>query len=275
MDILDALWLGLLQGLTEFLPVSSSGHLVILQHFLGIEEPQIFFDVMVHVGTLVAIIFVYFQDIQELTIVFFRSILDTDSYRHPVKKIKTNPELKFLWFVILGTIPTAIIALLFKDWLEAAFAYPAVVAIMLIVTGTLLQMPRLRKTETERELKSWDAIRVGIMQGGAILPGISRSGSTISIALFTGVSPETAARYSFLLSIPAITGATILKLKDIGVTFASTSIITVLVGTLTAFLVGYFALKFLIRILNRGKFYVFSYYCWALGVFVLSGISLR
>lgn len=267
MDILDAIWLGLLQGLTEFLPVSSSGHLVILQHFLGIDEPQIFFDVMLHVGTLGSIIFVYFRDIRTIATVFLSSIFTADSYRHPVKKIKAASELKFLWLVILGTIPTVIIALIFKKWLKSAFDYPAVAASMLIVTGLLLQMPRLRKTETERALNSLDAVRIGIMQGVAIMPGISRSGSTISTALFTGISPKTAARYSFLLSIPAIIGATILELKDL--TEIAIPIFTLLIGTLTAFLVGYFALRFLIGMLNRGKLHVFSYYCWGLGVIVL------
>jgi len=267
VNILDAFWLGLLQGLTEFLPVSSSGHLVILQYFLGIDEPQIFFDVMVHIGTLGAIFFVYFHDIQNLARTFVSSLFDADIYRNPVKKIKEDSELKFLWLIILGTIPTVIIALVFKSWLESVFASPSVAAAMLIITGMLLQMPRFRKIEKRRGLNSWDALRVGIMQGGAIMPGISRSGSTISIALFTGVSPNNAARFSFLLSIPAIIGATILELKDLSE--ISVTITTILVGTFTAFLVGYIALRVLIGMLNRGKLHVFSYYCWALGLIVL------
>ncbi|MFQ5754166.1 MAG: undecaprenyl-diphosphate phosphatase, partial [bacterium] len=249
--------LGLLQGLTEFLPVSSSGHLVLMQHFMGIKEPQLFFDIMVHVGTLGAICLVYFRAIGKITKGCVRSLRYRKFYRSPFLAFSKNAELRFAWFIILGSIPAGLIGVLLKDTIESAFASPIIVACMLIVTGLLLQLSRVaeKKSNPRQALNNWDAIRMGIAQAIAIMPGISRSGSTISIGLATNVSPQTAAQYSFLLSVPAILGALVLDLKDVHeVALAPISII---VGTLTAFIVGYIALRGLLAILNRGRFVIF------------------
>ena len=266
MTILEAIVLGVLQGITEFLPVSSSGHLVLMQYFLGIKESQVFFDVMLHFGTLGAVIIVYYQLIRSLVRTGFSTLFQADLYRRPRLTISNTPDLRLIWFLLLGSIPTGLIALLFKDSLESIFDKPMVVAGMLIITGLILQLSRLgqRQRQTETALKAWHTPLVGIVQGLAVIPGISRSGSTISISLLLGLSPQVAAQYSFLLSIPAILGAVVLKLKDVGeITIVPTVIVA---GTLTSFIVGYIALRFLLVLLNRGKFSIFSYYCFALGI---------
>ena len=274
MTILEAIVLGVLQGITEFLPVSSSGHLVLMQHFLGIKESQVFFDVMLHFGTLGAVIIVYYQLIGSLMRTGFATLFQADFYRHPRLTISNSPDLRLIWFLLLGSIPTGLIALLFKDSIEAIFGKPMVVAGMLIITGLILQLSRLgqRRRQTETPLRAWHTPLVGIVQGLAIIPGISRSGSTISISLLLGLSPQVAAQYSFLLSIPAILGAVILKLKDVEkITIAPTVIVA---GILTSFIVGYIALRFLLALLNRGKFSIFSYYCFALAIVAAMSIWL-
>ena len=274
MTILEAIVLGILQGITEFLPVSSSGHLVLMQHFLGIKESQIFFDVMLHFGTLGAVIIVYYRLIGSLIRTGFFALFQADFYRHPRRTVSNTSDLRMLWYLLLGSIPTGLIAVLFKNSLETIFGKPMVVAAMLIVTGLILQLSRLehRRLQAETRLQAWHSPLIGIVQGLAIIPGISRSGSTISISLLLGLSPQAAAQYSFLLSIPAILGAVILKLKDVGeITIAPTVIVA---GTLTSSVVGYIALRFLLAILNRGKFSVFSYYCFALGIIAAVSIWL-
>lgn len=267
MTIIDAIVLGVLQGLTEFLPVSSSGHLVLMQHFLGMKEPQVFFDVMLHVGTLGAVVVVYRQSIWSLTRTSISTSASASFYRHPIRTIKNNRDLNLVWLILIGSIPTGLIAILFKDWLEALFAKPRIVAAMLIVTGLMLQLPRLRREKMHGDLplRTWHTPLIGIAQGFAITPGISRSGSTISLSLMLGISPQIAAQYSFLLAIPAILGALFLKLKDV----AEVTLVPTMIGTLTAFVAGYIALRILLSMLNRGKFSLFSYYCFALGGTVL------
>ena len=273
MKIWKAVVLGILQGLTEFLPVSSSGHLVLMQHFLGLEEPQVFFDVMLHLGTLGAVVIVYRHPIWLLLRESGTALVNPDFYRHPIRTVEGSRHLKLLWFLMLGSVPTGIIAVLFKDQLESIFAKPMVVGSMLIVTGLILQLPRLRRKADNAELplKAWHTPLIGIAQGLAITPGISRSGSTISLPLLFGVSPQTAAEYAFLLSIPAILGAVALKLRDI----AEITVLPVMVGTLASFIVGYIALRILLVTLNRGKFSIFSYYCFALGGAVILLLALQ
>ncbi|MCG9128201.1 undecaprenyl-diphosphate phosphatase [Candidatus Poribacteria bacterium] len=270
MTLLDAILLGILQGLTEFLPISSSGHLVLAQHFLGLNEPLVFFDVMLHVGTLAAVIVAYRQSITRLLFNGVSSIVDIDFYRNPIQKVKTSNDLKFIWLILLGSIPTGLIAVLFKSQLESLFDKVWLVSLMLVLTGIILQLPRLRKANNDsreplgKGLKSWHAPFIGIAQGCAITPGISRSGSTISLSLFMGIPAKIAAEYSFLLSIPAILGAVVLKIRDIG--DATTPYYILGSGMLASFVVGYIALRFLLVVLNRGKFSLFTYYCVALGI---------
>ena len=269
MTILEAVVLGIIQGITEFLPVSSSGHLALMQHFLGLREPQVFFDVMLHLGTLGAVIIVYKQSIQHLAGVGFSTVMNPRFYRHPATYINGSVDLKLIWFILIGSVPTGVIAIAFKQQLEALFVKPTIVAVMLMTTGVILQLPRLRGNTVQEDcpLRFWHSPLIGIAQGLAVTPGISRSGATISMSLLLGISPKKAARFSFLLSIPAILGAVLLKLKD--VVSISVDITAVVVGTLTSFLVGYIALRVLLAMLDRGKFSGFSYYCFALGIGVL------
>ena len=270
MNFFEALLLGILQGLTEFLPVSSSGHLVLAQAFLGLKEPLVFFDVMLHVGTLAAVLVVYRGAIGNLI----------SGGVSAIARRNVSPELKFIWLILLGSIPTGVIAMLFKDTLEAAFDKVWLVSVMLIVTGGILQLPRLRRDgafpkrasgnngsasdAADTGMRWWHAPLIGIAQGCAITPGISRSGTTISLALLCGISAKTAAEYSFLLSIPAILGAVVLKMRDVVDTAIPIHIIAG--GMLASFVVGYIVLRLLLVMLNRGKFSVFSYYCVALGL---------
>ena len=270
MTFLEAILLGILQGLTEFLPVSSSGHLVLAQQFLGLKEPLVFFDVMLHVGTLAAVLMVYRDAIGRLVIGGLSALRDRQFWRHPSTSFNNSPDLKFIWLILLGSIPTGVIAVVFKSELESFFEEVRIVSIMLILTGVILQLPRLRRENADtpenstQSLKTWHAPLIGIAQGCAITPGISRSGTTISLGLFLGIPAKTAAEYSFLLSIPAILGAVVLKVRDLGDTAIAIHIVGG--GMLAAFIVGYIALRFLLVVLNRGKFSVFSYYCIALGV---------
>lgn len=269
MTILEAVMLGILQGVTEFLPVSSSGHLALMQHFLGLREPQVFFDVMLHLGTLGAVIIAYRRSIRELAGASLSAIANPRFYRRPISTIKGSTNLKLIWFIFLGSVPTGAIAIVFKQQLEALFVKPTVVAMMLMTTGVILQLPRLRRNTVPGDcpVRFWHSPLIGIAQGLAITPGISRSGATISLALLLGISSKQAARFSFLLSIPAILGAVLLKLKDVA--SISVSPMAVVIGTLTAFAVGYIALRVLLAALDRGKFIGFSYYCFALGAGVL------
>ena len=229
MTLLEAIFLGILQGLTEFLPVSSSGHLVLAQKYLGLNEPMVFFDVMLHVGTLAAVLVVYRGAIVRLVLGGFSTFGDKQFYRKPIVTVRSSQELMFIWLILLGSIPTGIIAVLFKTQLESLFNEVRLVSMMLILTGIILQLPRLRKQNTDspdstiekEKLKTWQAPLIGIAQGCAITPGISRSGSTISLGLFLGIPAKTAAEYSFLLSVPAILGAVALKISDIGDTTIS------------------------------------------------------
>ena len=274
MTLLEAIILGILQGLTEFLPVSSSGHLALAQHFLGLKEPLVFFDVMLHVGTLAAVIVVYRGAITRLAIGCISTLTNTELYRQPIKTFNSSNELRFVLLILFGSIPTGIIAVLFKTELESFFEDVLFVSVMLILTGIILQLPRIwtfiwidsaENSETSpHNVKVWHAPLIGIAQGCAITPGISRSGSTISIALLLGIPAKLAAEYSFLLSIPAILGAVALKVSDIADTSMPFYILGA--GMVTSFVVGYIALRLLLVVLNRGQFSLFTYYCVVLGL---------
>ena len=211
--------------------------------------------------------FVYRDAIKRLVIGGLSTLGDKELWRQPRETLNSSAELKFIGLILLGSIPTGIIAVLFKTELESFFDEVRLVSIMLILTGVILQLPRLRREKADNsvgQLKTWHAPLIGIAQGCAITPGISRSGTTISLALFLGIPAKTAAEYSFLLSIPAILGAVALKIRDVGDTTVPLHIVGT--GMIASFIVGYIALRFLLVILNRGKFSLFSYYCIALGL---------
>lgn len=264
MTLLKAIILGIVQGLTEFLPISSSGHLVLAQSILNVKEPPLFFDTMLHFGTLLAVVVFFRRDIVDILL----SILGRDPSlvnRNSNYKTKKSARL-FAWYIIIGTIPTLMIALILKKTVEKAFSDPLVVSMMLIITGTILWLST-RIGQRGKQLNASRAIIIGVVQGISTLPGISRSGSTISTALMAGIDGEQSAKFSLLLSLPAVFGATILQLRDID--SFNFPIIAIIIGALTAFVVGYISISFLVRTLKRGHFSVFAYYCWAIGAFSL------
>ncbi len=269
MNVIDSIILGIIQGLTEFLPVSSSGHLVISQSLLKIDSPGILMEVSLHIGTLIAICAVFWRDILLILCESGLSLAKLASKKRPAEILAEHPNANLAVMIIAGTIPTVIIGLLFEDAFERLFSSPVLVGAMLIVTGVILWLTKLVKINKpgNESIGFLRALIIGTVQGMAIMPGISRSGSTIAAASFMGIERSMAARFSFLLSLPAIMGAAVLKFSDVAAN--NVSVIIVAIGTITATIIGYFALRFLVNIINKGKFYVFSYYCWALGVFTI------
>jgi undecaprenyl-diphosphatase len=223
------------------------------------EEPKIFFDVMLHIGTLLAVIVYFWKDILEI----FQGIGTTLG-----QKRKEQPGTRLLLWIIVASVPTGLMGLLFKDWFESFFSDPKLVGGMLLVTGLFLWLTRWTKREGKKIMKmGWlDSVLIGIAQGIAIIPGISRSGATISTGLFCGLDRDLCARFSFLLSIPAILGATVLEFKRIG---SIQELGITLVGTLAAFGMGILSLAFLIKINRIGKISNFSYYCWIIGLAII------
>ena len=255
MNLPEVIFLGIVQGVTEFLPISSSGHLVFFQSLLSMEEPPLFFDIMLHFGTLLAVVVYFWTDIWKIV----RGIRTTLR-----GKKEGQEEAKLLLWIVLATLPTGLMGIFLKDWFESFFSRPKLVGVMLIVTGLVLWLTRWAKKE-ERNIgkMGWmDALIIGIAQGLAIIPGISRSGATISTGLFCGLDRELSGKFSFLLSIPAILGAILLEFKkfDSGQQF-----LTLLIGTAIAFGVGIFSLKFLMKIIKFGEISKFSYYCAGVG----------
>lgn len=272
MNTFVAIVLGIVQGLTEFLPISSSGHLVIFQELFGmndLEESHLLFDTLLHFGTLLSIFLVYNKDMYYLIKEFFGIL--TDISKGEVN-IHASPYRKMIMLLITATIPTVIIGLLFKDMFDLMFKSIRVVGFTLLFTGFLLSISNklISGSKDEADAKYSNAFIIGLFQGMAIMPGISRSGSTIVAGLLNGFKKEFAVKFSFLISIPAILGAAVLQIPDLlrqGID--STIIFPYIAGTLAAAITGFIAIKFLINLLNKGKFYLFSYYCWGVGVFII------
>lgn len=266
MNGTEAALLGLIQGLTEFLPVSSSGHLVLLQHLFGWTEPELFFDVSVHFGTLLAVCAVFAADLRKMAAaaVSLPSRLRSAGGIGPA--LRKDTELRMIALIAAGSVPTAAIGLMFHRIAERLFGSIFLVGVTLMVTGVLLWLTRYTAASGRsiRGFRFADAVVVGLVQGLAILPGISRSGSTIAVSLFLGIDRELAGRFSFLLSLPAICGAMLLSLKDAAGS-GSVPPLWVLTGAAVAAGVGYAALRLLMHIVKRGTLHRFAPYCWALG----------
>ena len=267
MTLFSAILLGLIQGLTEFLPVSSSGHLVITQTLLGFKEPPILFDVMVHGGTLTAVLIFFRRDIFLIIKGIFKSQpIDSDN---PASK---NEGRWFAVLILIGTIPALVIGFAFKDFLESLFASAITVGFMLWITAFILLIAdrRMRREKTVTDMSPLDALLIGIMQAIAIIPGISRSGFTISTGIFRKLTSETAARFSFLLSVPAIFGAFILEALDVE-NITANELGIYLVGTIVAAVAGYLSIALLIRMITVHRLKVFSIYLWVLGMVIVWG----
>jgi undecaprenyl-diphosphatase len=267
LSLIQAVILGALQGLTEFLPISSSGHLVLGESLLKVKFDDISFDVFLHLGTLLAVVIFFRHAIWKMLRAVYlktKSILTKS-------RINTYHEedWQLFWLIVLGTIPAGLIGVGFKDFFEKAFSSVRTVSLLLLFTGTVLFLTRYFKGIREK-LKWADALWVGLAQAIAILPGVSRSGLTISAGIFRKVEPAKAAEFSFLLSLPAVLGASILELKDLLSQSNKSGGLTIyLAGAVTALIVGYIAIKFLLGVIKRGKFQYFGYYCFAVGLFFL------
>lgn len=270
LNTVEAIILGVVQGLTEFLPVSSSGHLVLFQNLFGFQEPELLFDICLHVGTLAAVLVVFFRDIIQILIALVRIPAHIKPAGGLLRLCQTDPSVRMALLIVVGSIPTAIIGLLFKEITDQLFGSTAIVGCMLIVTGSLLWLTRLveKKGRTVSETTFVDALIIGTVQGLAILPGISRSGSTISTALFLGVDRKVAGRFSFLLSIPAIVGALVLGLDEPELQ-TSIPLETIIAGSMISALVGGLALVILLRLVDRGQLHRFTPYCWLVGIITI------
>ncbi len=267
MTIWESFILGLIQGLTEFLPVSSSGHLTLFGAWLDVSggegDPYRFFVVATHFGTLLAILLYYRRDLGELIAAFFRTLgrggrpLELDI-----------PRLKLIGIILAGTVPAVIVGLTLDDTLERLFTEPLPAAIFLTITGFILLSTKWTGPKAKNEVGWRSGLLTGLAQAFAILPGISRSGSTISMALAAGVDRREAARFAFLLAIPALVGAALfdtLKIESL----AAVDWPVILVGMVTAFVSGFFALVWLIRLLAKQSFWKFAFYCWGLSALAL------
>jgi undecaprenyl-diphosphatase len=253
MNLFQTLVLAFVQGVTEFLPVSSSGHLVIFQKLFGLTEAPILFDVLLHVGTLISIVF------------YFRKSLFT------LLKFEKN-DIKLIALIILGTVPAVLVGFLAKDQIEAAFNSLKMTGISFLITAIFLFSTKLiNNVKAKKELSdlTWiDALVVGIFQAIAILPGVSRSGATITGSLWRGLSSNAAFVFSFYLAILAIFGAAVLKIKDVA-SYSPNELIFGFIGLVVSSFVGYFALKFLEGILKSSKLWYFCFYCLGLGIILL------
>lgn len=251
--------LGVIQGITEFLPISSSGHLVIFSHLFGLQGPDnALLDALLHFGTLLAVLIVFWGRIKRLIVGVFSG---------------STEESRYLLFLIIATIPIGVVGLLARDVIEAAFSSVRSAGIGLLITGSFLWPLRLRSgTDRESDDFNWkDALTIGIAQVAALLPGISRSGVTISTGLFKDLDPDLAAEFSFLLMVPAVLGANILQVWGgfVGNTGSSLPLLAYGIGTLASGISGVIAIKWLLNLIRKGELTRFSYYCLGVGGAVL------
>ena len=247
MTFIDGIILGIIQGLTEFLPISSSGHLVLVQEILGLELPGNDFEILLHLGTLCSILVVFFKDIKNIFLT-----------------VSSKETQRFILMIIIGTLPALVIGLGLKDLITELFDNLLVVGFALIFTGlTLISSFYFNRQKNEYSI--FRSFLIGIAQAVAIIPGISRSGMTISCALLLGLGSKQAAKFSFLLAIPVIGGAGILMVTDIE-TASSIDFSTLMGGLFSSFFIGVVALKWLLAWLEDGKFHYFGIYCLLIGI---------
>ncbi|MDD2210715.1 MAG: undecaprenyl-diphosphate phosphatase [Candidatus Cloacimonetes bacterium] len=265
MNFLQAVFLGIIQGLTEFIPVSSSGHLVLAQHFLGIEAgSDISFEIFLHLGTLLAVLVFFIRQIWDLIVSLFswKSGLDGETHR------KNRATIAYL---IIATFTTGVFYLVFKDLLKSAYQSPIFVAFMLLITGLIIFASDFVKNSSipSSNIGFIKSVFIGLAQGLAIIPGISRSGTTISTSLFCGVKRKDAAHFSFLLSIPAIMAANIGEMNQLR--SLNPSVLHIYIaGFIAAFISGYMVIAFLIRLIQSGSLKYFAFYVWLVGAIAIS-----
>jgi len=251
VTLIEVFILAVVQGLTEWLPVSSSGHLVITQKVLGLNLPLIY-SVMLHVGTLIVVLTVFRKDVAEIIKALVKRDLETE-------------EGKLALFIAVGSVPIAIIGFIFHDFFESLFSNLPAVGLALLITGFMLFFSE--KRIGNRKMGMLDSVLIGVAQAIAIIPGVSRSGVTISTGLLRKVDKATAFKYSFLLSAPAIAGATVMESKEL--VLGNIDLIPLLLGAIASMIVGYVSLKLLQKIVMNEKIHHFAYYCWAVGLAII------
>ena len=256
MGLIQALVLGIVQGLTEFLPISSSGHLVLLPAVLGWDSPTLVFDATVHLATLIAVIAVFWRDVGAIIAAWWKGLRD----RHPLEKA----ESRIAWWLVVGTVPGILAGVLLEDTFESFFSEPRAVGAFLLCTALLLVLADIlgKRRRGFTEITWWNAFLIGIGQAAAISPGISRSGATIAVGMFCGLTREAAARFSFILAIPIILGAGLVNLAELlrhGDISAEAPVLVV--GFFAAAVCGYAAIRFLLAYLHKYPLYPFAVYC--------------
>jgi len=267
MSILQSIILGIVQGITEFLPISSSGHLVIVPHLLGWTFPQdqtFVFDVLVQWGTLFAVIVYFWHDLVDITLGFLRALRD----RRPF----ATHDARLGWYLILATLPAVVVGLLFKDAVEAAFSDARTTGYFLLITAALLVIAEIagRRERTLEHVNWVDALWIGFAQVLALFPGISRSGSTIAGGMTRQLDRPAAARFSFLMSVPVMLGAGLVALRDlIKLPHLGQFLPPLVVGFLTALVAGYIAIRWLLAYLTKHSLYIFAVYCVFLGLLIV------
>jgi undecaprenyl-diphosphatase len=259
--VLQLVILGVVQGLTEFLPVSSSAHLVFAEYFLGVREPGVVLVAALHMGTVIAVVLLYRRDIAALCAAWLRSPFD----------LRGNRQGRVIWLLLATTAVTASIGVAFEGPLERLFGSVAQTAIQLIASGVLLMFARERGRRSLAGMGWGDAVVIGLMQAVSILPGISRSGTTIAAALWLGLNREDAARYSFLASVPIVAGASVYALwqgrhEAAAAGFGAAAL---LAGFAVSLIFGVLAIRWLVQTIRRGRLAGFAYYCWAAGAVML------
>ena len=271
MNIFQGIIIGIVQGLTEFLPVSSSAHLIFIQKLLGVES-SLAFDTFLHLGSLLAVLIYFRADIYKMIRAWFLSVGDILQHRFK-EGFYSDPYKRLSWYVILATIPVGIAGVFFESQVDALFAGALYVpGFFLFVTGTILYLSqRMASGQIDMSRMGWfQSLFMGLGQACAIMPGLSRSGTTIAAGLVMGLDKEFAAKFSFILSIPAIFGAFIVQLKDIGSSMSGDGA-AIILGFVAAFISGYFAIKWLIDLIQNKSLDFFSYYCWIVGIVVFMG----
>lgn len=273
MSYLSAIILGIVQGVAEFLPISSSGHLAIFQTFFGltdVESENLFFDVLLHLGTLAAVFVAYRKEIGELILAFF-SLFTRDQQQAQKAGHDYRPARRLILLIIVATLPLFLI-LPINDKVEQLYYHTFFIGFMLILTGFLLfvadKMPK--GTRTEKTMRVRDALVIGVCQAVATIPGLSRSGTTIAAGMATGLDRSFAVRFSFLMSLPAVLGANILSLAKAAKAGIDVSLLPAyLAGMLVAMVSGVAAIGLVKRLTSKGRFGAFSYYCWGAGALTM------
>ncbi len=289
MDLLNAIIMGIVQGIAEFLPISSDGHLALMSNILHMNaDTGLLFNVMLHFGTLVAVCIAFWKDILELICEGFKIIGDVlvnvgrfikhpGAHRSSYKQVISTPYRRFVILVLISTVPTGLMGVIFKNLIEGISNNVLITGICLILTGISLVIADRAKAgkKTEADADYADAGIIGVAQGLAILPGLSRSGCTISASLLLGFDRSFAVKYSFIMSVPAILGAVVLEVKDFSMDMVTQNqLMNYLVGTVVAAAVGFFAIKTMLVIIRGRRFKYFAYYCFAVGAIAIGWVLL-